>query len=339
MKRKIIIFLAFVTACILVLSMLYFSSPTMANNNNNPKNLSKEVELHWILKNENFVRTSNFVSKDDECIIKEKINKPNLHEINFNLTWIDDKTTFNGAAGLDSLTMDVTNPDGKSVAKTAKSSKNSKNGVINIEFSVNKNAPKSKIFEIEESEKNFKIDIDDFNNYKWTDKEFIIKISVEIGEIRLLKRLAEKGNPFTLTISYSYFYPSIYGENRTYEQSFIEGSMKESSYIPPYLCPYCKPYYESINDYPTHHLPWCPYADNENDFENDYDIVDRDDDFFDDYEDDNSNESKVNDSEKSIIPPFFNFINKYIKFFIKTFFFVEVLTWLVLFLSFISPIF
>ena len=44
-----------------------------------------------------------------------------------------------------------------------------------------------------------------YNDASWSDKDITINVSVQIGELRIIKKLRDKGNDFELKITYQYY--------------------------------------------------------------------------------------------------------------------------------------
>ena len=207
---------------------------------------------------------SEFTSEDSNYEKTVSFNTPNLKEISFILSWTDDKTTFLGRLGLDTLTLEITTPDGKTLIESGKSAKKTKHGRIEITPPVNNFNPTTLTLESENImgvEKQLK---DKYFDYTWVNKEFTIKVSVQVGEIRPLKRLADNGNDFDLEIRSSNYHASITADDTVLNSDNDDSYIETGNFPPdddPFDCSWCGERFG--------HRPSCPYYDDP--FEDDHD--------------------------------------------------------------------
>jgi hypothetical protein len=134
------------------------------------------------------------------------IPENNVKSITFNLSWTDDHMTVMKRMGLDSLTLEVTMPnDTYYFTETNKSAQITGEGTISHTI-VNGIIPPSKPIEADnEQDAQTKLKEKSYNDDSWTEKEITINVSVQIGEIRILKKMRDKGNNFDLEITYQYY--------------------------------------------------------------------------------------------------------------------------------------
>jgi len=185
----------------------------------------------------NSIFYSEFVEKNTPYEGTVSINRGNLKEIIFNLSWVDNKATILNRFGLDTLTLEITTPDGTLYEESAKSARISKEGNIEIAIPVNGMPSTDSIMANDSFEAEEKLNEEPYYNDKWVNEIFDIKISVKIGEIRILKRLKDSGNDFELEVSYDY-YSATLTEEETKETGSGNDSiddLNEEEYIPPYL--------------------------------------------------------------------------------------------------------
>ena len=153
----------------------------------------------------NLPQISNDAGKNSPYKTSISISQGNLKYLVFNLSWIDDKTTIFGRYGLDIITIKVTTPDGTVYKESAKS--NSKTGYGNIVIPIDtQNLPyllPIKAEDVADAEE--QIARSPYYSEKWVNEEFSVSISVQIGEIRPIKRLLDQGNKFLLLVGYVYY--------------------------------------------------------------------------------------------------------------------------------------
>jgi hypothetical protein len=292
-------FLSVSIAIVILGSVIFFYKAPMAETVELDANDINSYIVDWNVREETS-KITDFVSKTSNYESTVSFETPNLKEITFNLSWIDDKAPFLCRFGLDTLTLEIITPDGNKLMDSAKSARKTKQGNIKITFPVNNIKPTAFILESENILEVGKQLDKKYFDYTWVDEEFIITVFVQVGEIRPLKRLVDNGNDFDLEIIYSYYHASI-TETRDSTDTEINGynSFKETGYIiPPSMCPFC--------DGSAFHYPWCPY------YEDPFDDDDwRDDDWRDDddwWDDDWRDDDKNNDHENydqgntSVIP-------------------------------------
>jgi len=252
MKRgyKFIILIAIIVIIVLMFGTLFFESPKKADTVLTGNNTTEFYFVKWELKEGSLSSISDSTDKKTSFEDAVLMNQGNLKKVIFNLKWVDDKAIF-GVFGLDTLTLTVTTPDGYKYQETMKSAKNTKEGNIILEISVEETPSiepikSESLFESQEQLKNKPYYLD-----KWVDEEFTIDVCVTVGEIFGKIRPRDKGNDFDLEITYEYYYASLVEENIKNTESSDDSSIK-TTYIPPAsVCPFC--------DGHVHHELGCPY--------------------------------------------------------------------------------
>jgi len=211
MKReyKLGIFVVIVFIIVLISGILFYESPKSIDNIRTPRNTTKSFIVDWNVRENLLFEDSDSVRKNSNYEKTISLRTPNLKEITFRLSWEDNKAPLGGRVGLDTLTLEITTPDGKNLMESAKSTKKSKLGNIEITIPIKNNRPSTISLESEHINEVRKQLLEKYYDYKWVNEDFLIKISVKIGEIRPLKRLLDRGNDFDLEILYSYYDPSI----------------------------------------------------------------------------------------------------------------------------------
>lgn len=196
--------------------------------------------VDWDIRTGSLQSMSEFAGKKSPYEGTVQIDQRNLKTVTFNLSWMDDKTTLLGRAGLDTLTLEITTPDGETRDESRKSASKSKNGNIMMEFQVSNGIPSNEPIEAEdiyEAEDELQNN-ESYYHETWSNEAFTINVYVKVGEMRPLKKLLEKGNSFNLEITYEYYYPMLIeeeGENKTINESENPFEDLEEEYIPPYV--------------------------------------------------------------------------------------------------------
>lgn len=164
-----------------------------------------EYKILWTVQNGSLSPISDYAYKKTLSEKTVMIPEGNIKSITFDLTWTDDRMTVLKRMGLDSLTLEVTTPDGITTTKTNTSAKITGAGSITINVDTGKITPPSTIKEATEQAAQTKLMQQPYYDTAWTDKNIYINISVKVGEIRLLKQLRDKGNDYELFVTYQYY--------------------------------------------------------------------------------------------------------------------------------------
>jgi hypothetical protein len=263
MRNSSKLFLSLVVTVIIVVSgvIIFYKPSTKADTIDGKTPKKNTYDVGWVVKKSSLLNISDFVSRN--TVYKKTISfeTPNLKDITFRLRWTDDTAPFFGLCGLDTLTLTVTTPDATTITKSARCTRITKQGLIEITIPVKNNIPPSLRVESTSLIEAGQQLLDTSFDFTWVNEEFTLQVSDHIGEFRLLKRLRDTGNDFTLEITSQYYHATIINNENLKETSNTrEGIFKETSYIPPSMCPFC--------DGEFHHEPWCPYY--EDPFEDDF---------------------------------------------------------------------
>ncbi len=134
------------------------------------------------------------------------ISEENVKSITFNLSWTDDRMTFMKRMGLDSLTLEVTMPDGiYYFTETSTSAQITGAGTISHTIIKDIIPPDTPIEAVDEQDAQAQLRDKSYFDDSWTDQDISINVSVQIGELRILKKLRDQGNDFELKITYEYY--------------------------------------------------------------------------------------------------------------------------------------
>lgn len=156
------------------------------------------------------------------------ISQYNLKCVKFILTWEDDRTYgLLRKKGQDTLTFEVTSPDGANISEESVG-----NGTIEIVFdNIN---PMPSIDEIIANSSSEAMDkLEGYYGEKYKDQAFKISVGIKVGEkiFRPLKRLLDSGNNFTIKVEYTYYEPRIEERSVTSSSStYVTESLKVLSF-------------------------------------------------------------------------------------------------------------
>ena len=202
---KIIIIVAIIVLIIAGVGVAMYQSPktseipllnTMGEN---------EYQITWTVQNSSLSPLSDYANKKSPSENTFMIPEGNVKSVTFYLQWTDDRMTVFKRMGLDSLTMEVTTPDGFTTSITNTSARITGAGSITYTVDTGKTMPPTSIKEANEQAAQTKLKQSPYYDDAWTDKDINIKVSVKVGEIRLLKQLRDKGNDYELSITYQYY--------------------------------------------------------------------------------------------------------------------------------------
>jgi hypothetical protein len=203
---KIIIIVAVVILVIAGVGVAMYQSPKAPTDFTSLTTNEKSYDVTWTLRNGTLTTLSDFAGKKTPFEGTVTIPEGNVNSVTFNLSWTDDHMTFLKRMGLDSLTLEITMPDGVNYfTETNKSAP--KTGFATISHTLIKDIipPEGPIKAENEQEAQTTLQTSPYFDDAWTDKDIKINVSVQIGELRFLKKLRDKGNDFELKISYQYY--------------------------------------------------------------------------------------------------------------------------------------
>jgi len=201
---KIIIIVALVILIIAGVGVAMYQSPKTTSNLPSTTTSEKTYDVIWTIRNGSLDTISDFVGKKSQYETTAMIPEGNVKSIMFNLSWTDDRMTFMKRMGLDRLTLEVTTPDGVTFIETNTSAPITGEGTITYSVSTGIIPPVS-LEANDEQIAQAKLKEKPYYDDTWANKDININVSVQIGEIRILKRIRDKGNDFELTINYQYY--------------------------------------------------------------------------------------------------------------------------------------
>ncbi|MFH1101762.1 MAG: hypothetical protein V1726_06980 [Methanobacteriota archaeon] len=208
---QIIIILAIFVIIVAGIGIALYSQPVETNTvTQNILEDMKTYEVTWHLQNASISSVDEFANKKAAYEGTLTIPRGNLKSITFNMSWVDNKA-FLGIFGLDTLTLEVTAPDGTTISDSMKSMRRTKEGNIVLTFNnINDREPSTIPFDaqtLQDAQQQLKQS--PYYNDKWVDDEFTVKVSVSVGEILGRIRPRDQGNAFTIDVEYQYYSGSI----------------------------------------------------------------------------------------------------------------------------------
>jgi hypothetical protein len=169
---------------------------------------TRAYKVTWETTSLEPIQITGFAGRDSEYTNTISFSEPNLNGLQCDLSWIDDKATVLNHCGLDTLTLQITCPDGTTFQDSAKSSPKTKLGTaeVIVPLKTERLAPMT-LYSSDVSEVTSRVQ-DTFDT-TWVNQPFHIKVTDQIGELRPLKRMQDQGNDFTLIIVPMYSTASI----------------------------------------------------------------------------------------------------------------------------------
>lgn len=235
---KIIIIAAIIVLAVASIGVAMYQSPKTSDITPPTSMGEKTFEITWRERNGSLSTVSEFAGKNAPYEGTVTIPVGNIKAITFNLSWADDRMTMLKRMGLDTLTLEVTTPDGRTFTESNTSAPISGEACITKEVTVGIIPPTTPIKADDEREAQTKLKAKPYYDDSWTDKDITIMVSVQVGEMRLLKKLRDKGNDFELKITYSY-YEGVLKQETTVNTGFDNTMPPEDPWveqqIPPYM--------------------------------------------------------------------------------------------------------
>jgi hypothetical protein len=200
--------------------------------------VEKNYDVMWTIQNGSLMTISDFAGKKNQFEGSIMIPEGNVISITFNLSWTDDRMTMLKRMGLDTLTLEVTMPDSmSSFSDSATSAQRTGKGFVTHTITNNIIPPETLKADNEKDAQAKLLELPYYDG-SWTDKEIKINVSDQIGEIRILKQLRDKGNDFELSITYQY-YNGVLKEDTTKNTGTDSGAppddLWDDEQTPPYI--------------------------------------------------------------------------------------------------------
>lgn len=202
---KIIIIIAIVILVIAGAGVAMYQSPQPEDDFFTSSLDQNSYNVTWTVRNGSLSTISEYANKKAQYEGTARIQEGNIKSITFDMSWTDDRMTLLKRMGLDTLTLEVTTPDGMSYTQSNTSARITGAGTITLTVNAGIIPPKVAIEAQDENEAQTKLMISPYYDDSWTDKDIFINVSVKVGEIRLLKKIRDQGNGFDLKITYQYY--------------------------------------------------------------------------------------------------------------------------------------
>jgi hypothetical protein len=220
---KIVIAVGVVVIIIAAIGIWYYSQLPIEEE---PEEVLKTFDVMWEERQGSLtpiegVAYDKVLGKDEEFNETILIPVSNIREVTFTLTWEDDRTFGLKNKGRDTLTFSVISPDGEEIG----SEPSVGNGTI-VFTAVNPESPDMVSYIEAESIEEAERILDNYTCERWKNEPFELHVKVKVGEtiLRPLKRLKDKGNNFTIDITYTYYQPILTEEEPTIITTSVEYS-------------------------------------------------------------------------------------------------------------------
>ena len=176
---------------------------------------------------------SKFATKGQPYSYTFTVNQTNIKTMSFHFTWVDNKALLK-RFGLDTFTLDVIAPGGKTVSFSEKSQKRTKAGDFIVNVSGTDSQPSvTTITGNSTGDASARLRAALRKDDSWAGKEFNVTVTVTIGE-RLLK-FRDKGNNFDLAINYTYYDFTIGKTSSTGGDDLGDLPSTNTTWTPPYM--------------------------------------------------------------------------------------------------------
>jgi hypothetical protein len=206
---KIIIIVAVVIIVIAGAGIAMYQSPETPSYPTQTTSGEQSYDVVWTLRNGSVSKISEFADKTAPYQGNITIPVANVKTILFNLTWTDDHMTVLKRMGLDTLYLEVTLPNGDSFTASNTSAPKTGEGSIVESLTLNIIPPVRQIKANDTQDAQMKLNEQSVYDDSLTGKNIHYNVSVQIGELRFLKKMRDKGNPFDLAVTYQYYEASL----------------------------------------------------------------------------------------------------------------------------------
>jgi hypothetical protein len=233
---KIIIIIAVAVIIVAAIGIAVYIPPEEEPKDQKSETM-KSFTVDWEEMTATYKSDSGYTGKKAPYEDTMSLSQGNLKSIHFNLSWMDDKT-FLGRLGRDTLTIEVTTPDGNIHEESKQSAGRA---VTNIEFTINgiNTMPSMGTIEAEDLyEAEDIVNQEPYYSGKWVNEEITINVYVNVGEILGNLRPRDKGNGFDLEITYNYYEPIVLEEEEIIETGSndnFDDELTEEDYTAQYL--------------------------------------------------------------------------------------------------------
>ncbi len=166
---------------------------------------TKTYYVYWPIVAKNLpLNDTCFAGKKQPFLKTISIPQNNLKQITFQINWEDDRTTPLLHFGKDILTFTIKSSEDNELY----SEKSRGKGTLCFNISNINKKPTITQVEAEDLE-TAQTMVQQYFGTNLTDEPFHIEVEIKIGELRILRRLRDQGNEFTLKITYEYYEPDV----------------------------------------------------------------------------------------------------------------------------------
>jgi hypothetical protein len=231
---KIIILVAIIIIAIAGVGIAMYNQPATVTTPPSTPPTSQTFSINWTARSVMLDPINGFAGKKSPYTGGIEIDQGNIISITFNLSWVDDHTTFLKRFGLDRLTLAITTLDGDVVQISNTSAPKTRAGTDSITLESHIVPPVGPIKADDITSAQAQLSNPSYFDDSWMNRNFSITVSDKIGEKRIIPRLLDKGNSFTLEISYKYYQGVIQGQMKSTGDDGGTNSTKDS-WEPPYM--------------------------------------------------------------------------------------------------------
>ena len=234
---KIIIIVGVIILLAAGAGVALYSPPKVQTSTENSSTLTSYA-VNWHEKTGSLSSITEYASKGTPDSVSVKIDQTNLKSISFRLSWVDDKALLR-RFGLDTLKLDITTPMNTTFSGSEQSQKKTKAGDFAVNITIAQNQPTvNSISGNSTNEASQRLKTALQKDDKWADKNINATVTVTIGEHFPL-RFRDKGNSFTLNVSYTYYTFTLGNTTGTGDDGvpgdFPSADSNDSSWTPPYM--------------------------------------------------------------------------------------------------------
>lgn len=201
---KIVITQAIITSILLVLNTIQLVTrmpPTQQPLITRPTNTTPYTYVTWEPTRMQPMTIKKYAGKDTPFHQTLDFTDTALQQLSFDLTWTDDRASLLTTRSLDTLTLIVTGSDGSFYTTSAKSSRITRQGDARLTIPVQYNTPQPLVFPTPSTTNAETERISSSTTYTAIHVNYTCIVLVNSDDRSILKRFADQGNDFTLTIS------------------------------------------------------------------------------------------------------------------------------------------
>jgi len=232
---KIIILVAVIIIVIAGVGIAMYNQPATVSTPPTTPPSSQSFNVSWVERNVSLDTITGSAGKKAPYTGGIEISQGNIISVTFNLSWVDDHTTFFRRMGLDRMTLTVTTVDGDVIQESNTSAPITKAGTDTITLESHIIPPAGPIKADDSTAAQAQLMKKPYYDDSWMNRNMSFTVSDRIGEKRIIPRLLDKGNSFTLEISYQYYEGVIQPGQVKSTGNDDNATLSQDSYEPPYM--------------------------------------------------------------------------------------------------------